>query len=74
MSERAEPVDWAGLMRLGLGRMSLSSDTFWSMTPTEFVAAVEGRFGQLSGGEAMSPGRLSQLMQQYPDKGAASDP
>lgn len=33
-------MNWPDLMALGLGRMRLSPETFWSMTPSEFRAAL----------------------------------
>ncbi len=64
-----EPVDWAGLMRLGLGALRLSPDDFWAMTPNEFRLALEGAGIVPVGGSApMSPGRLNELMQTYPDQ------
>jgi len=33
-------MNWPSLMSLGLGHLRLSPDTFWSMTPAEFRAAL----------------------------------
>ena len=64
----AEAVDWAGLMRLGLGTLRLAPDVFWAMTPHEFRMALEGA-GLMSGSESVSMdrGRLSRLMDAFPD-------
>lgn len=40
-----EAVDWPLLLRLALGGLRLSPESFWSMTPAEFRAAVEGAQG-----------------------------
>lgn len=56
-------VDWTGLMRLGIGRLRLTPETFWAMSPREFAAALEGA------GVAAPVGRaqLGQLMARFPD-------
>lgn len=63
-----ERVDWAALMRLGLGALRLSPDVFWGMTPREFSHALEGAglapFGDMHG---LSRGGLEALMARFPD-------
>lgn len=61
-------------MRFGLGVLGLPSDVFWAMTPPEFAAAVAGRCGHSSNAEGMTAQRLSNLMQQFPDKEVADEP
>jgi len=63
MSEGRFP--WPEVMALGLGRLRLTSATFWAMTPRELAAAVEG----LGVGHGRPPGRarLEALMRRFPD-------
>lgn len=56
-------VDWAGLMRLGIGRLRLAPETFWSMSPREFAAALEGAGVAAPVGQA----HLGKLMARFPD-------
>jgi uncharacterized phage protein (TIGR02216 family) len=65
MSRRA---DWAALMRLGLGRLRLAPKTFWSMTPREFAAAVEGAGLTRGPAGALPRERLDALMRAHPDR------
>lgn len=69
----AERVDWAGLMRLGLGRLRLAPDAFWAMTPGELTLALEGA-GLIAPGGAgpMRRGRMAELMAAFPDGGAGA--
>jgi uncharacterized phage protein (TIGR02216 family) len=71
-----EPVDWPGLMRLGLGALRLPPDVFWSMTPGEFRRALEGAGLVPIGGGArsMDRGRLAELMAAFPDRRAGASP
>lgn len=63
-----EPVDWPGLMRLGLGVLRLPPDVFWAMTPGELRLALEGAGVLPVGGAApMGRGRLAELMAAFPD-------
>lgn len=65
MSER---VDWAGLMRLGLGALRLPPDAFWSMTPREFSRALEGAGIAATGAMGgLRRGDLEALMKRFPD-------
>lgn len=67
MSE-ADEVDWAGLMRLGLGALRLSPEVFWAMTPGELMLALEGAGVLPVGGQAaMGAARLAELMAAFPD-------
>ncbi len=52
-------------MRLALGRLGWPPQLFWSATPRELAAAIEGRFGR-SGGAA-DRSTLDRLMAAYPD-------
>ncbi|TVQ55951.1 MAG: phage tail assembly chaperone [Rhodobacteraceae bacterium] len=58
-------LDWAGLMRLGLGRLGLAPATFWEMTPVELRRAAEGRFGVAPA--PLGRAGLQALMARHPD-------
>jgi uncharacterized phage protein (TIGR02216 family) len=61
-------MDWPALLRLALGRLRLSPDAFWTMTPAEFRAALHGAG---LGGEdagALARDRLAALMRAHPDR------
>lgn len=53
-------------MRLGLGTLRLPPEVFWAMTPTEFIAALEGA-GIIGIGSGMTRSTLDALMATYPD-------
>jgi uncharacterized phage protein (TIGR02216 family) len=64
----AEPVDWPGLMRLGLGALRLAPEAFWSMTPGELRLALEGAgLVPVAGAGPMGRHRLAELMAAFPD-------
>jgi uncharacterized phage protein (TIGR02216 family) len=54
---------WAELMSLGLGRLRLSPEAFWSMSPRELFAAAGVR---LHG--PMARAALNDLMARFPDE------
>jgi uncharacterized phage protein (TIGR02216 family) len=55
-------------MAMGLGLLSLSPATLWSMTPKELEAAVRGRFGAAAVDGPPRRSELDGLMQQFPDR------
>lgn len=62
-------MDWAALMRIGLGALRLSPETFWGMTPREFSCALEG--AGLSASSAitgLARSDLEALMARFPDQ------
>ncbi|MEO0681856.1 MAG: rcc01693 family protein [Pseudomonadota bacterium] len=59
-------MDWAGLMRVGLGVLRLSPDAFWAMTPREFAAACSA-FDGPDEAPAMARRDLEALMARFPD-------
>lgn len=69
MREAAGAVDWAALMRLGLGVLRLPPEAFWAMTPVEFQRALEGAGVIAPGGGSAWMGRdaLERLMARFPD-------
>ncbi|MEM7057328.1 MAG: rcc01693 family protein [Pseudomonadota bacterium] len=62
----AEPINWAALMRHGMGALRLSPEAFWDMTPAELRLALEGA-GLLSGDAPMDREWLTSLMSTHPD-------
>lgn len=60
-------MDWAGLMRVGLGVLRLSPNAFWSMTPREFAAACSAFEGPAAE-PAMARADLEALMARFPDR------
>lgn len=63
-------TDWAALMRLGLGRLRIAPRTFWTMTPREFAAAVEGAGLARRAAGTMPRDRLEAMMRAHPDRSA----
>lgn len=69
----AERIDWAHLMRLGMGALRLPPDAFWAMTPVELLAALQGA-GIAPIGGFMDRNALDSLMAAFPDTGASLTP
>jgi len=67
------PIDWPGLMRLGLGALRLSPDAFWKMTPSEFRHALEGAGIVPISGATFGRARLAEMMAAFPDRTAHAD-
>ncbi len=65
-----ERIDWPGLMRLGLGKLRLAPESFWQMTPTELLRALEGAGVLPIGGHGLRRAGLERLMSAYPDDDA----
>lgn len=55
-------------MRAGLGLLRLSPQSFWTMTPRELAAALEGAFGR-SFSAPLARGELTALIERFPDAG-----
>ncbi|MDX2259408.1 MAG: phage tail assembly chaperone [Hyphomicrobiaceae bacterium] len=55
-------------MAAGLGILRLGPADFWTMTPRELAAALEGAFGRASAAPAPSRDELSRLVERYPDQ------
>jgi uncharacterized phage protein (TIGR02216 family) len=62
-------IDWAGLMRAGIGHLGLHPDQFWRLSPVELQIML--------GAEAVVPpltrARLDELAAAYPDQGKGED-
>lgn len=57
-------MDWAGLMRAGLGGLRLQPSEFWALTPIELQMMLG-----FSGREApMGRGQLDALLHAFPDE------
>jgi uncharacterized phage protein (TIGR02216 family) len=56
-------------MKNALGKMGMTPDVFWNMSPYEFYAAIEGFAEFHSGGKPppLSRTELDDLMERYPD-------
>lgn len=54
-------------MEIGLGVLGLAPTVFWSLTPCELQAALRGKFGMASEGQAPTFIELDALMRRYPD-------
>ncbi|HHK75248.1 MAG TPA: phage tail assembly chaperone [Rhizobiales bacterium] len=63
----APSFPWAELMSLGLGRLRLAPEAFWSMTPRELNAAACGKMGLPASLSPPARRDLQNLMQRYPD-------
>lgn len=59
-------IAWAGLMRLGLLRLGLAPDVFWSLTPAELMLIA----GDGEAPPAMSRAVFGELAARFPDDGA----
>lgn len=63
-------IDWAGLMRAGIGGLGLTPTDFWGLTPAELAL-------KLGRGEALSiridRQKLEQMMRRLPDRKGAEN-
>ena len=56
-------MDWPGLMRAGLGRLGLTPDAFWRLTPAELVLML----GDPGAVPPLNRARLEELARAWPD-------
>ncbi len=56
-------LDWPGLMRAGLGRLGLTPDAFWRLTPAELVLML----GDPDAVPPLNRARLEELARAWPD-------
>jgi uncharacterized phage protein (TIGR02216 family) len=56
------PFPWAAALRFGVGRLRLSPDAFWALTPRE-LAMLAGL--DRAGGEAPTHADLAALMRRF---------
>jgi len=65
-------VNWAQLMRAGMGQLRLRPPEFWALTPAELMVMLgQGAPGAPDG--PMGRARLSDLLRQYPDDPGKSE-
>jgi uncharacterized phage protein (TIGR02216 family) len=57
-------IAWAGLMRLGLLRLGLAPDVFWSLTPAELMLLA----GEGEAPRAMTRAGFAELAARFPDE------
>ena len=64
-------MDWAGLLRLGLGRLHLRPAEFWALKPVELLLML----GIEAGDGPLTRARLADLAAAFPDdlKGLEND-
>lgn len=55
-------------MALGLGVLRLPPESFWSMSPREFSAALRGALGLTETPDPMGRADLEALLARHPDK------
>ena len=56
-------IDWAGLMRAGLGTLGLTPDVFWRLTPVELRIML----GVDAAASPLTRARLDELARAFPD-------
>ncbi|WP_412509567.1 rcc01693 family protein [Roseovarius sp. SYSU LYC5161] len=59
-------MDWAALMRAGLGHLGLRPAQFWALTPAELWLML----GVDTAAAPMARRRLEELSRAFPDEGA----
>lgn len=57
-------LDWAGMMRAGLGGLHLTPGEFWGLTPHELRLML----GLEPGAAPMARARLAELERAFPDR------
>lgn len=71
LASEPQPFPWREAMAIGFGVLKLSSREFWSLTPRELAAAIEGLTGGTSA--PMDRAAFDDLARRFPDK-AQSEP
>lgn len=56
-------IDWAGLLRAGLGQLRLSPEAFWRLTPVELAILL----GLEGAQPPLTRSRLEDLAAAFPD-------
>ena len=56
-------LDWAGLLRAGLGQLRLTPEQFWRLSPAELRIML----GAEAAAAPMTRSRLDELAAAYPD-------
>lgn len=58
------PFPWKQAIGFGLGRLRLSPEQFWRMTPRELAYAIEAVIGRAV---PLDRSALTKMMKRYPD-------
>jgi uncharacterized phage protein (TIGR02216 family) len=66
MSRETQAFPWSRAMAIGLGALRLPPAQFWAMTPREFAAALEGRYGTST--PPLARADLNELLARFPDR------
>lgn len=61
-------LPWREVMAIGLGRLLLSSEDFWALTPREFERALTGALGDGEMRRPIDRTVLDELMRRFPDR------
>ncbi len=59
-------IDWPGLMRAGIGRLGLTPEVFWRLSPAELRLML----GAEGAAPPLTRARLDELAAAYPDAAA----
>ncbi len=62
-------LDWAGLLRAGLGQLRLTPEQFWRLSPAELRIML----GAEAAPAPLTRARLDELAAAYPDQGKGRD-
>ncbi len=62
-------IDWPGLMRVGLGRLGLTPEQFWRLSPVELRIML----GAEPQAAPLTRSRLEELAAAFPDGRGAND-
>jgi uncharacterized phage protein (TIGR02216 family) len=65
----AKPFPWDEAMAFGFGVLRLAPDAFWKLTPRELGHAIRAVRGVAA--TPLDRRAFDELMQKYPDRGAA---
>ena len=60
-----EPLDWDGLMAMGLGLLRLSPAAFWAMTLKEMAAVLRGLVPRREA--PLRRAAFAEMMRRFPD-------
>lgn len=63
MKTAGRPIDWPGLMRLGMVQLRLAPEHFWSLTPAELMLLA----GEPAAPAALTRVGLADLLARFPD-------
>jgi uncharacterized phage protein (TIGR02216 family) len=61
-------IDWPGLMRAGIGRLGLTPEVFWRLSPAELRLML----GDEAAVPPLTRARLDELAAAFPDAGSGA--